>query len=39
MVATLVNTKAVVRNIPSGESTPTGVDVVIILGSDFSESY
>ncbi len=39
IASTLANTKAAVKSIPSGESSPTGVDVVIILGADFSESY
>ena len=39
MVSTLANTKAAVKGLPSGESSPAGVDVVVILGSDFSESY
>ncbi len=39
ITALLANTKAAVKSLPSGENTPTGADVVIILGADFSESY
>lgn len=32
-------TKLVTKSLPTGESPPAGADIVIILGSDFSERY
>lgn len=39
IAVTLANSKASVKSMPSGETNPSGVDAVIILGSDFSEAY
>lgn len=39
IISSLGKVKAVTKPLPSGEAAPAGADVVIILGSDFAESY
>ena len=39
MAASYSKVKPTVTALPKEEAAPAGVDVVIILGSDFSESY
>lgn len=39
LVSVFSKIKPSVSSLPSGETAPAGADVVIILGSDFSESY
>ncbi len=39
IAATFSKVKANVSSLPSGEAAPAGADVVVIVGSDFSDSY
>lgn len=39
LVSVFSKVKTTVVSLPSGEAAPAGADVVIILGSDFSEAY
>lgn len=39
IISSLSKIKAGVENLPKDESAPAGADIVVILGSDFSEAY
>ncbi len=39
IVGIMSSVKAQVKTLPTGESVPTGAEVVVILGADFSDAY